>query len=46
VYRGAEEAVRTTLNLANTRDIRWSKGMKSYWKWLTEESAETPKLAA
>jgi hypothetical protein len=46
VYRGAEEAVRTTLNLRDTRDIRWSKGMKSYWKWLTEESAETPKLAA
>jgi len=46
VYRGAEEAVRTTLELGSTRDIRWSKGMKSYWKWLTEESAEAPKLAA
>jgi hypothetical protein len=46
VYRGAEEAVRTILGLANMRDIRWSKGLKSYWKWLTEESAEPSKLAA
>jgi hypothetical protein len=45
VYRGAEEAVRVTLGLGNTRDIRWSKGLKSYWKWLTEESVETPKAA-
>lgn len=45
-YRGAEEAVCATLGLGHVRDIRWSKGMKSYWKWLTDESAEATKAAA
>jgi hypothetical protein len=45
-YRGSEEAVREALGLAAARDIRWSKGLKSFWRWVTEESPAPQKLAA
>jgi hypothetical protein len=45
-YRGSEDAVRTALSLAGARDIRWSKGLKSFWRWLSEESSEPRKMAA
>ena len=42
-YRGSEDAVRSVLKVAAVRDIRWSKGLKSFWRWLGEESVEAPK---
>lgn len=46
IYRGSEDAVQSTLGLAGVRDIRGSKGMRSFWKWLSEESGEPQKTAA
>jgi hypothetical protein len=46
VYRGSEDAIRSTLGLAAVRDIRGSKGLRSFWKWLSEESGEPQKAAA
>jgi hypothetical protein len=46
LYRGSEDAVRSTLTLAAIRDIRGSKGLRSFWKWLSEESGEPHKAAA
>ena len=43
VYRGSEDALRSTLALAAVRDIRGSKGLRSFWKWLSEESGEPQK---
>lgn len=45
-YRGSEAAIRSTLRLAGVRDIRGSKGMRSFWKWVSEESGEPEKAAA
>ncbi len=45
-YRGSEEAVRSALKLATVRDIRGSKGLRSFWKWVSEESGEPQKTAA
>lgn len=45
-YRGSEEAVQSTLKLAAVRDIRGSKGMRSFWKWVNEESGQPDKAAA
>jgi hypothetical protein len=46
LYRGSEDAVRSTLDLAAVRDARGSKGLRSFWKWLSEESGEAQKAAA
>jgi hypothetical protein len=46
VYRGSEDAVQSTLALATVRDIRGSKGLRSFWKWLSEESGEAQKAGA
>jgi hypothetical protein len=46
VYRGSEDAVRSTLGLGAVRDIRGSKGLRSFWKWLSEESREPQKEPA
>jgi hypothetical protein len=44
-YAGSERGVQTCLGLAGVRDIRWSKGLLSFWKWLAEDSEEaTPVL--
>lgn len=45
-YRGSEEAMQSALNLATVRDIRGSKGLRSFWKWVSEESGEPQKAAA
>jgi hypothetical protein len=45
-YRGSEEAVQSALKLATVRDIRGSKGLRSFWKWVSEESGEPQKAAA
>jgi len=37
-YCGAEEAVRACLKLAQVRDARFTKGIRSFWKFVTEDS--------
>jgi hypothetical protein len=45
-YRSSEDAVCAALGLATTRDIRWSKGLKSFLRWISEESTAPQKLTA
>jgi hypothetical protein len=41
-YRGAEEEVRAALDAASVEDLRWSKGLASFWKFVSEDdSSET-----
>jgi hypothetical protein len=35
-YRGTEEEVRTVLQCASVEDLRWTKGLASFWKFVTE----------
>jgi hypothetical protein len=35
-YRGAEEEIRAVLACAAVEDLRWSKGLASFWKFVTE----------
>jgi hypothetical protein len=35
-HRGAEESVRACLELAQVRDIRFTKGIRSFWKFVTD----------
>src|SRR6516162_643091 len=45
-YVGSERAVQDCLGLAGVRDIRWSRGMLSFWQWLAKDSEEaTPSPA-
>jgi len=39
-HRGAEEAVRTCLDLAQVRDLRLTRGLRSFWKFVTEDGGE------
>jgi hypothetical protein len=39
-YVGSETAVQACLGLAGVRDIRWSRGMLSFWQWLARDSDE------
>jgi hypothetical protein len=38
--RGAEESVRACLELAQVRDIRFTKGIRAFWKFVTESGGE------
>lgn len=40
-HRGAEELVRACLKLAQVRDIRFTKGIRSFWKFVTESGGES-----
>jgi hypothetical protein len=40
-HRGAEESVRACLELAQVRDIRFTKGFRSFWKFVTESGGES-----
>ena len=40
-HRGAEESVRACLEFAKVRDIRFTKGILSFWKFLTENGEES-----
>jgi len=40
-YRGAEESVRACLELAQVRDVRFTKGIRSFWKFVTEGGGES-----
>ena len=35
-YRGVEEEVRACLECASVEDLRWTKGLRSFWKFVTE----------
>jgi hypothetical protein len=37
-YHGAEESVRACLELAQVRDVRLTKGMRSFWRFVTDQS--------
>ena len=41
IYRGAEHSVRECLELAEVRDLRWTKGIRAFWKFVTE-GGESP----
>jgi hypothetical protein len=47
-YRGSEESVRACLDLAQVCDLRWTTGLRSFWKFVTEggESAVSAQSAA
>jgi hypothetical protein len=38
-YRGVEEEVRAALECASVEDLRWSKGLRSFWKFVTEDDS-------
>lgn len=40
-HRGAEESVRTCLELTQVRDIRFTKGIRSFWKFASESGGES-----
>jgi len=40
-HRGAEESVRACLDLAQVRDIRFTKGIRTFWKFVTENGGES-----
>jgi hypothetical protein len=43
-YLGSEGAVQASLGLAGVRDIRWSKGLLSFWQWLAGDSEEATQV--
>ncbi len=47
-YRGSEESIRTCLGLGRVCDLRWTKGLRSFWKFVTNggESMVTAQGAA
>ena len=40
-HRGTEESVRACLQLAQVRDIRFTKGIRSFWNFVTESGGES-----
>ena len=44
-YRGVEEEVRAVLECASVEDLRWTKGLASFWKFGTEGDEGTPAKA-
>lgn len=36
-YRGAEESVCSCLALAQVRDLRWTKGLRAFWKFVNDD---------
>jgi len=43
-YRGVEEEVRAALECASVEDLRWTKGLASFWKFVTEGDEATEKV--
>jgi hypothetical protein len=35
-YRGSEESIRMCLALAEVCDLRWTKGLRSFWRFVTD----------
>lgn len=44
-YRGVEEEVRMCLDCIAVRDLRWSKGLRSFWKFVTDDDSAAPEKA-
>jgi hypothetical protein len=40
-HRGAEESVRSCLDLAKVRDVRFTKGLRSFWAFVTDDGGES-----
>ena len=40
-HRGAEESVRASLELAKVRDVRFTKGIRAFWTFITENGGES-----
>jgi hypothetical protein len=40
-----EEEVRVCLDLVAVRDLRWSKGLRSFWKFVTDDDSAAPEKA-
>ena len=38
-YRGVEEEVRAVLDCSTVEDLRWSKGLASFWKFVSEDDS-------
>ena len=45
-YRGAEESVCSCLELARVRDVRLTKGIRSFWKFAMEDGGEASSPSA
>ena len=41
VFRGAEEGIRSCLGMSEVRDLRWTKGFREFWKFMTNEAGST-----
>jgi len=41
-YRGVEEEVRVCLDCIAVRDLRWTKGLLSFWKFVTDDDSAAP----
>jgi hypothetical protein len=47
-YRGSEKSLQTCLDLGQVCDLRWTKGLRSFWKFVTsggESVANAPSTA-
>jgi len=44
-YRGVEEEVRVCLDCIAVRDLRWTKGLLSFWKFVTDDDSAAPEKA-
>jgi hypothetical protein len=40
-YRGAEENIRSCLAFGEVRDLRWTKGLRAFWKFVTDDTEST-----
>ena len=40
-HRGAEESVRVCLGLAQVQDVRFTKGLRSFWRFVAESGGES-----
>jgi len=44
-YRGVEEEVRACLDCVAVQDLRFGKGLRSFWKFVTDEDSAAPEKA-
>jgi hypothetical protein len=38
-YRGVEEEIRACLDCSEVKDLRWTRGLASFWKFVTEDDS-------
>ena len=44
-YRGVEEEVRLCLDCASVCDLRWTKGLRSFWRFVTDDDSAAAEKA-